>query len=37
MADDRARCAAAGMDGYVAKPIGVEQLRAELERLLPER
>jgi signal transduction histidine kinase/ActR/RegA family two-component response regulator len=36
MAEDRARCAAAGMDGYVAKPIGVAQLRAELERLLPE-
>jgi len=34
MAEDRARCTAAGMDGYVTKPIGVEQLRAELERIL---
>jgi len=34
MVEDRARCVAAGMDGYVAKPIGVAHLRAELERLL---
>ena len=35
MVDDRARCEAAGMDGYLAKPIAVAQLRAELGRLLP--
>ena len=34
MAEDRARCNAAGMDGYVAKPIVVAQLKSELERLL---
>ena len=34
MAEDRARCDAAGMDGYVAKPIVVAQLREELLRLL---
>jgi signal transduction histidine kinase/ActR/RegA family two-component response regulator len=34
MVEDRARCEAAGMDGYVAKPIVVAQLKAELERLL---
>ena len=34
MAEDRARCHAAGMDGYVAKPIVVAQLRDELARLL---
>ncbi len=34
MAEDRERCAAAGMDGFVAKPIGLEQLRAEFERIL---
>lgn len=34
MAEDRARCKAAGMDGYVAKPIVVGQLKNELERLL---
>lgn len=35
MAEDRLRCMAAGMDGYLAKPISVSLLRAELERLLP--
>jgi CheY-like chemotaxis protein len=34
MAEDRARCEEVGMDGYLAKPIAVAQLRAELERLL---
>lgn len=37
MAEDRSRCDAAGMDGYVAKPIVVAQLRAELERLLTRK
>jgi CheY-like chemotaxis protein len=34
MVEDRIRCQAAGMDGYVAKPIVVAQLKAEIERLL---
>jgi signal transduction histidine kinase len=34
MAEDRERCRAAGMDGYVAKPIVVAQLKDELIRLL---
>jgi signal transduction histidine kinase len=34
MAEDRERCRAAGMDGYVAKPIIVAQLKDELARLL---
>lgn len=34
MAEDRVRCDAAGMDGYVVKPIVVAQLRSELERVL---
>jgi PAS domain S-box-containing protein len=29
--DDRERCLAAGMDGFLAKPVGVEELRAVLE------
>jgi CheY-like chemotaxis protein len=35
MKGDRDRCHAAGMDGYVAKPIQPRELFAELERLLP--
>jgi len=31
---DRERCLAAGMDGYVSKPIRLEQLLAEIERCL---
>ena len=34
MAGDRERCLEAGMDGYVPKPIQVEQLFAEIERLV---
>jgi len=33
MEGDRERCLAAGMDGYVAKPIIPKQLYAEIERL----
>ena len=33
MAEDRLQCTAAGMDGYVAKPIVVAQLKQELTRL----
>ncbi len=32
--EDRTRCLAAGMDGYLAKPLGREQLRAALEEVL---
>ena len=31
---DRERCLAAGMDGYVCKPIRVEDLLAEIGRLI---
>ena len=31
------KCLAAGMDGYVAKPIKKKQLLAEITRLLPQR
>ena len=34
MKGDAERCLAAGMDGYVPKPIGVEALQAEMDRLL---
>lgn len=34
MTEDRQRCNEAGMNGYVAKPIVVAQLKGELERLL---
>jgi signal transduction histidine kinase/CheY-like chemotaxis protein/HPt (histidine-containing phosphotransfer) domain-containing protein len=36
MRGDRERCLAAGMDDYVAKPIGPEQLEAVLQRWIPE-
>jgi PAS domain S-box-containing protein len=32
---DRERCLAAGMDGYVSKPIQAAELRATLEQLVP--
>jgi signal transduction histidine kinase/ActR/RegA family two-component response regulator len=35
MAEDQVLCRAAGMDGYVAKPIVLGQLIGELQRLLP--
>jgi two-component system, sensor histidine kinase and response regulator len=34
MKSDEERCLAAGMDGYVAKPIRIQELLAALERLL---
>lgn len=34
-ADDRDRCLAAGMDGYLAKPFDVAQLQAVLQHWLP--
>ena len=33
MTDDRDQCLAAGMDGYIAKPIQPEELRRTIERL----
>jgi protein-histidine pros-kinase len=35
MASHRAECLAAGMDGYIAKPLQLKQLVAEIERLCP--
>lgn len=35
MVGDRERCLAAGMDGYVSKPINADDLFAAIERLLP--
>ena len=35
MQGDRERCLTAGMDGYVSKPVGPEELFRELERLVP--
>jgi CheY-like chemotaxis protein len=35
MAHDRARCLAAGMDGYISKPLTAALLFAEIERLAP--
>ena len=36
MQGDRERCLAAGMDDYVSKPMGPEQLEAVLRRWIPE-
>lgn len=36
MAGDRERCLAAGMDGYIAKPIRAAELFVEIERHLPQ-
>jgi len=35
MKGDRQRCLSAGMDGYVSKPISLEALAAEIERVAP--
>ena len=34
MKGDEERCLAAGMDGYVSKPIEIEQLFATIDRVL---
>jgi two-component system, sensor histidine kinase and response regulator len=35
MKGEEERCFATGMDGYLAKPVRIERLRATLERWLP--
>ena len=35
MAEDREQCLAAGMDGYLAKPLQSSQLLAQIDRLVP--
>src|SRR5262249_31409511 len=35
MKGEEERCLAAGMDGYLAKPVAIDRLRAILERWLP--
>lgn len=37
LAEDRQRCFAAGMDGYISKPVGMASLEAEIGRLFAER
>jgi CheY-like chemotaxis protein len=34
MAEDRQRCEAAGMNGYIAKPLNLAALQAELRRVM---
>jgi CheY-like chemotaxis protein len=34
MKGDRERCLAAGMDGYIAKPINVQQLFQTIDQIL---
>jgi CheY-like chemotaxis protein len=36
MAGDRERCLAAGMDGYIAKPINLAELQATIENLMEQ-
>lgn len=37
MVGDRERCIAAGMDGYLSRPLRLEALARELSRWLPKR
>ena len=37
LAGDPEKCLAAGMDDYLATPLGLSELRAVLERWLPRR
>ena len=37
MLGDKERCLEAGMDGYISKPIMVDQMMAELDRVLAEQ
>jgi len=35
LGSDRAKCLAAGMDGYISKPVRIEELQTALERFAP--